>query len=139
MGFDVKGDKRLRAGLVYTLTQASYDGDCYMERKNLVASASEILKSASEILKVDKELVTNSLNGLICDEAVKDNDGAIYLPTYFYDEASVAKKLVSLLRTTAKEITLSEYFWKSGNITYDDIQKEAINKAMVSNERGYGL
>ena len=85
MGFDVKGDKRLRAGLVYTLTQASYDGDCYMERKNLVASA-------SEILKVDKELVTNSLNGLICDEAVKDNDGAIYLPTYFYDEASVSKR-----------------------------------------------
>ena len=76
MGFDVKGDKRLRAGLVYTLTQASYDGDCYMERKSLVASA-------SEVLKVDKELVAKSLNGLISDEAVKDNDGAIYLPTYF--------------------------------------------------------
>ena len=125
MGFEVKGDKRLRAGLVYTLTQASYDGDCYMERKSLVASA-------SEVLKVNKELVANSLNGLISDDAVKDNDGAIYLPAYFYDETSVAKKLVSLLRTSAKEITLSENFWKSGNITYDDIQKEAINKAMVS-------
>lgn len=124
MGFDVKGDKRLRAGLVYTLTQASYDGDCYMERKDLVASA-------SEVLKVDKELVAKSLNGLISDDAVKDNDGAIYLPTYFYDEASVAKKLVSLLGASAKEVTLSDNFWKSGDITYDDIQKDAICKAMV--------
>jgi len=125
MGFDVKGDKRLRAGLIYTLTQASYDGDCYVERKNLVTSA-------SEILKVDKDLVANSLNGLISGEAVKDNDGAIYLPTYFYDETFVAKKLVSLLSASTKEITLSSSFWESGNITYDDIQKDAINKAMVS-------
>lgn len=124
MGFDVKGDKRLRAGLVYTLTQASYDGDCYMERKDLVASA-------SEVLKVDKELVAKSLNGLISDDAVKDNDGAIYLPTYLYDEASVAKKLVSLLSASAKEATLDDSFWKSGDITYDDIQKDAICKAMV--------
>ena len=124
MGFDVKGDKRLRAGLVYTLTQASYDGDCYMERKDLVASA-------SEVLKVDKELVAKSLNGLISDDAVKDNDGAIYLPTYLYDEASVAKKLVSLLSASAKEATLGDSFWKSGDITYDDIQKDAICKAMV--------
>ena len=124
MGFDVKGDKRLRAGLVYTLTQASYDGDCYMERKDLVASA-------SEVLKVDKELVAKSLNGLIGDDAVKDNDGAIYLPTYLYDEVSVAKKLVSLLSASAKEATLGDNFWKSGDITYDDIQKDAICKAMV--------
>lgn len=125
MGFDVKGDKRLRAGLIYTLTQASCDGDCYMDKKALITSA-------SDTLKVDSNLVTNSLIGLICDGDVKDNDGAIYLPTYLYDETSVAKKLVSLLGSSAKEITLSGSFWKSGNIIYDDIQKEAINKAMVS-------
>ena len=125
MGFDVKGDKRLRAGLIYTLTQASYEGDCYMKKESLVASA-------SKTLNVDKELVAKSLDGLITDKEVKDNEGAIYLPVYFFDETVVAKKLISLLKSPIKKITLDDGFWDKGGITYDDIQKEAIRKAMES-------
>lgn len=125
MGYDVKGDERIMAGINYTLAQASLDGDCYVKD-------TELVKSASELLKVEQTLVSDDLKKMIVDGKLRDNDHAIYLPKYFFAETRVAAKLVRLLHGKTKEIKLSSKFWKNGKISYDDVQKEAITKAMAS-------
>lgn len=125
MGYDVKGEERIMAGIGYVLSQAALDGDCYLKDSCLT-------KSASELLKVEENLVSDDLKTMIERGTVKDNDHAIYLPKYFYAETRVATKLVSLLHGKTKGIKLTDKFWKNSKIAYDDVQKEAIIKAMAS-------
>ena len=125
MGYDVKGEARITAGIEYTLTQASYEGDCFVPKDILV-------KSASETLKIENDDVSLCLKKMIDDGKIKDNDGAIYLPDYFFYETIVAKRLVTLLHGETKPVIVNSTFWNTGGITYDDIQKEAILKAMAS-------
>ena len=125
MGYDVKGEERIMAGIGYVLSQAALDGDCYLKDSCLI-------KSASELLKVEESLVTDDLKTMIGHGMAKDNDHAIYLPKYFFAETRVATKLVSLLHGKTKDIKLTDKFWKNSKIAYDDVQKEAIVKAMAS-------
>lgn len=125
MGYDVKGEHRLKSGIEYTLKQASLDGDCYMKD-------SDIVKYTSELLKVESELVSAALEDMVKYERLRDNDHAIYLPNYFFSETKTASKIVSLLHGKTREIAINERFWSNSKIAYDDIQKDAIIKAMAS-------
>lgn len=125
MGYDVRGESRVMAGIEYTLKQASLDGDCYMRDADLV-------KSASDLLKVDGGIVSETLSRMVSQKTVKDNDHAIYLPQYFFAETMTASKLVGILHGNTKDIKLSDKFWKDSKISYDEVQKEAITKAMAS-------
>jgi exodeoxyribonuclease V alpha subunit len=125
LGYDVKGEERIMAGIGYVLSQAALDGDCYLKDADLI-------KSASELLKVEDSLVADDLKTMIGRGTAKDNDHAIYLPKYFFAETRVAAKLVSLLHGKTKDIKLTDKFWKNSKIAYDEVQKEAIVKAMAS-------
>ena len=125
MGYDVKGEERIMAGIGYVLSQAALDGDCYLKDSCLI-------KSASDILKVEESLVADDLKIMIGRGMAKDNDHAIYLPKYFYAETRVATKLAGILHGNTKDIKLSDKFWNDSKISYDEVQKEAITKAMAS-------
>lgn len=125
MGYDVRGEYRIKAGLTFTLKEAMNDGHCYMKWNKL-------MEETATLLKVEKELVTPQLSDMVEKEELKNDEGAVYLPSLFFAETVTAKKLVWLLNSTAKEIKVSKDLGKNEGITYDDVQMDAIRMAMKS-------
>lgn len=80
---------RLRAGLLYTLGQASDSGHVYLPRE-------ELLTQASEILKIDSERLEAVLAPMAEDKALMIEEDAVYLPPLYYCEIGVANRLRAL-------------------------------------------
>ena len=100
VGIPHDSPQRIKAGLQYTLSEASEDGHCYLPEASLV-------QQAEEILTVTKELVTSSLAELIVEEGVVreevpgtdgDRVAAIYLVPFHRAELSLAGQLKRLLQ-----------------------------------------
>lgn len=86
---------RLRAGLLFALSQASDEGHVYLQRPELVAKA-------ADLLKVEGELLQEAIDGMTCDKALvleplESKSEAVYLPSLYYCEVGVANKLKALL------------------------------------------
>lgn len=98
MGTPPENVHRIKAGIRYTLLNATSDGHSYYPKELL-------LEKAAELLEVSKELAEHGLLELHIDKAVvieKLDDGngdysaAVYLGTYYYAENYVAKRLAEL-------------------------------------------
>ncbi len=118
MGIPHDSPQRVKAGLQFTLSEASEDGHCYLPQEELIAKA-------TEILGVDAPLVEACLEELVRDEGVireviakilptqptlptlptlPTADGqigqvmAVYLVPFYRAEVSLANGLLRLLR-----------------------------------------
>ena len=122
---------RLRSGLMYTLNKLSEDGHCFAVSEQLFKAASEMLETTAEKLQPVLEEMTQS-------EDVIVEDGAIYLPPFYFSEIGVARKVHALIETARRKridaAGVIEHLNKSkpGGITYDEIQLEAIRTAVMS-------
>lgn len=125
MGYDVRGEHRIKAGITYTLKEAKTDGHCYLK-------GSVLIKDTAKLLNVDDKLVSPQLLDMEEKEDVKDDEGAVYLPSLFFAETVTAKKLVWLLKQPTKAIDIPKDLGKQEGITYDDVQMQAIRLAMTS-------
>ena len=94
---------RVKAGLRYTLSEASEEGHCYLPEPKLVADA-------ARILDVPVDLVERCLDDLVAEEGVvreslPDSDGAstsaVYLVPLHRAETSLATALLQLLHDPA--------------------------------------
>jgi exodeoxyribonuclease V alpha subunit len=93
---------RVKAGLQYTLSQATDSGHCYLPQPQLVADA-------MKILNVPADLITTCLDELAADEGVVRQslpgpDGpvaAVYLVPFHRAETSLATSLLRLLHDRA--------------------------------------
>ncbi len=103
VGIPHDSPERVKAGLQYTLSQATDNGHCYLPAGQLVADA-------VKILEVPAELTGRCLDDLVAEEgvvreAVPGRDGepvpAIYLVPFHRAEQSLAGALLTLLRTKA--------------------------------------
>jgi len=101
VGIPHDSPQRVKAGLQYTLSEASDDGNCFLPEDTLVADA-------VEILEVPGPLVTSCLAELVEEEGVvredvPDADGepvsAIYLVPFHRAEISLANQLLRLVGT----------------------------------------
>lgn len=120
---------RLRSGILYTLNRLSEEGHCYAERDQLI-------KKASELLDVDTPELEMTLDEMLRVKDLIRDEGAIYLPPFFFSETGCAKKLARLQDSDRKveidvESTLTKIKGRAG-ITYDEIQLEAIETALTS-------
>ena len=120
---------RLRSGLFYTLNKLAEDGHCYGDRDQLI-------KKAVELLEVDPPELTITLDEMLRTEDVIRDEEAIYLPPFFFSETGCAKRLVKLLISERRmkmdvQAVISEVRRQS-DITYDEIQLEAIRTAVSS-------
>ena len=120
---------RLRSGLFYTLNKLAEDGHCYGDREQLI-------KKAVELLEVDPPELTITLDEMLRTEDVIRDEEAIYLPPFFFSETGCAKRLVKLLISERRmkmdvQAVISEVRRQS-DITYDEIQLEAIRTAVSS-------
>ncbi|MDR0947948.1 MAG: ATP-dependent RecD-like DNA helicase [Lachnospiraceae bacterium] len=91
----VDSDYRIRAGILYTLSQAIAEGHCYLPRQQL-------LSRANQLLEVPEELISLQINNLAMERKVilksdlTTEDAFVFLPSYFYAELNCAKMMIDL-------------------------------------------
>ncbi|MEM9951693.1 MAG: ATP-dependent RecD-like DNA helicase [Chloroflexota bacterium] len=97
MGIALDAPSRLRAGLVYTLSQMANDGHTYAPRQDLLEQARDILGVETDDDKLIEQLKEQLIAGkLKADVLYPDTDhqiGAVYLPAFFLAEIACADKL----------------------------------------------
>jgi exodeoxyribonuclease V alpha subunit len=105
LGIPQDSPERIKAGLQYTLSEASDEGHCYLPQETLIADA-------AQILSVDSALIQPALDALIAEggvvreqltrESTYDSEDdtlvdAVYLPPFYRAEVSLANGLLRLL------------------------------------------
>ena len=107
MGIPHDSPQRVKAGLQFTLSEASDDGHCYLPAPELVAKA-------VEILGVDAGLTERCLDDLTVEGGVlrellpsdPERIDAVYLVPFYRAEVSLARSLRGLLDTQAERLPL---------------------------------
>lgn len=131
LGIDRESFKRCRAGIFYTLSHLSEEGHCY-------ATSEQLVEKCVEILEIEEPKIVMSVDYLCKEkELIREEDGIIYLPPFYYSEVGVSKRLrhIMIFGTEKKVMNgdnIIDELEKQGNIIYDDIQKEAIRMAQSS-------
>jgi exodeoxyribonuclease V alpha subunit len=108
VGIPHDSPQRVKAGLQFTLSEATSNGHCFLPEQQLIAEA-------IKILQVDAGLVIDCLAELVADEGVirEDIPGsdtqlptvAIYLAPFHRAEISLASQLRTLLHTSADQMS----------------------------------
>ncbi len=134
---------RLRSGIMYTLSELADDGHVFAEKEQLIERAVELLEAESEyiIMTMDHMLKEKDL--------IQDED-AIYLPPFYYAEIGTANKLLKLAAQPANDklwVRLIQARRDTGNenlsidveriestvnMKYDEIQADAIRQAALA-------
>ena len=155
MGIENDRFIRLRSGILYTLNKLSENGHCYAVREQLI-------RTAGQLLEVEEAELEITLDEMLRTEDVIREEDAIYLPPFFFSETGCAKRLLKLLmaerrvqmdvdavmervmgRTerdqeadTADDADVAPHRMQEaetqGQITYDEVQLEAIRVAVSS-------
>ena len=126
MGYEKNDPRRCRSGLLYTLNQLAEDGHVYAGPEQLVATARELLEA-------EEEPIRQALSDMITDKDLIQDNEAVYLPPFYYAEQGSAKRLTELLASDQPQIAAepeTEYGNRSADIVYDDVQLEAIRRAL---------
>ncbi len=131
MGYEKNDSRRCRSGILYALNELAEEGHVYAEPEQLV-------EAATKLLEAEETPVRQTLTSMMeAKDVISDND-VIYLPPFYHAENGSAKRLQSLLSDTSlfnSDIAAepeAEYGAKSGDIVYDEVQQEAIQKALDS-------
>ena len=131
MGYVKNDPRRCRSGILYTLNELAEDGHVYAEPEQLV-------EAAVKLLDAEENPVRQALSSMMeAKDVIADND-VIYLPPFYYAENGSAKRLQTLLSDTSLFNSYvaaepeAEYGSKNGGIVYDEVQQEAIQKALDS-------
>lgn len=130
LGFSHDSFKRIRAGLVYVLQEASAEGHSYLP-------FSELVDNSSDLLKVKKELVIYSLDHIFKTGLLINDLDCVYLSRFFNSEDYLAKNLISRntsgLRYSNEEIESWIVSYQNRNNFHGDLlQLEAIRLAVQS-------
>lgn len=96
VGIPHDSPQRIKAGLQYTLSEATDNGHCFLPQPNLVGDA-------VKILEVEAGAVVPCLEELVAEEGVVREEiagfPAVYLVPFHRAERNLAESLLSLLRT----------------------------------------
>ncbi|MEV4280490.1 SF1B family DNA helicase RecD2 [Actinoplanes xinjiangensis] len=94
VGIPHDSPERVKAGLQYTLSQATDNGHCFLPLPDLTADA-------AKILDVPAELIPACLAELVEEEGVVREQDEIYLVPFHRAEQSLSSSLLTLLRDRA--------------------------------------
>ncbi|KXG74880.1 ATP-dependent RecD-like DNA helicase [Thermotalea metallivorans] len=131
MGFDANSYERCRSGIVYVLNELSNEGHCY-------ATKEQIFAYAEKMLEIGKERIEEVLQQMIKEKTViLEKEDAIFLPPFYYSEVGVARRIKEILSVERKYQRadvgkIIEKIERDENIVYDQVQKEAIQRAVQS-------
>ena len=122
---------RIRAGLSYVLSHNRRSGHTCLPQNKLVTTT-------ANFLEVEPEKVEGILDNMVSDNTLIQtliNDNTfIFLPEFFKSESYIASRMKMLLRFPVDPIKgaeeLIEDVEKRNNISYANLQKEAIMQAL---------
>lgn len=143
LGFEKDAFVRLRSGLMYTLSALADEGHVYAQREQL-------LKKAAELLDAEEPSLVMTMDEMLREKDLIQDEEAIYLPPFYYAETGTANKLLKLADEPASDRLWTQLFAareRTGNpnlsvdvsrieqsvhMTYDEVQANAIRQAAVS-------
>ena len=130
MGYEKDDPRRLRSGLMYTLSQLSEEGHVFARREQLLQEAGKLLESQIESLEAVLDEMVHAQDLMLSEDAY-------YLPCFYFSETGVARKLLALLGCASPGSLFdpqvsAEQLEKKTGICYDEVQMDAIRKAQAS-------
>ncbi|MFB6214919.1 MAG: helix-hairpin-helix domain-containing protein, partial [Candidatus Bipolaricaulia bacterium] len=138
VGMKPEDSKRIKAGLIYTLEQASNDGHIYLPKKKLLEKSRQLLEIPPDSIRDKIENMTST--GALIEESSDRESAAsrIYLPALYFMEEEVAEKLVALdgygdgagISDEGRINELIDGYQISSGIDYNPEQREAIKAAL---------
>ena len=133
MHIEEDNESRVKACILYTMKELTYkNGDTYL-------TLEEIYDMTLRFLKVDlsEDLFREYLNELVVEEKVVNEEERYYLEEVFESEKQILNKIKILLQKRKEKPKkldeLLEALEKNSGISYNDKQKEAIEKALTNN------
>jgi len=133
MGIAIDSPNRIKAGVKYTLNQASNNGHVYLPKEILLNDASKLLEIQQEL--VDNVLIELQVEKQIYCESV-DDEQRIYLSLFHNTEIAVARKLLEINRIYYNDIKALDYkieqIEQQQNINLANDQKQAVKEAMTN-------
>ena len=125
MGYQKDDPRRMKSGVKYVLEQMAKKGHVFGELSQLADECIAILGTE------DITEVFSTVGNMVQNGELHNDNLAIYLPLYYNAERSVAKHLSLLSKRQSKKIIKLdiEQIEKMTNVSFDDIQVEAINTA----------
>lgn len=140
LGFGKEAYMRLRSGVMYTLSTLADDGHVFAVRKQL-------MEKAVALLEAEEEFIIMTIDQMLKEKDLIQEEDAIYLPPFYYAEMGTAKKLLKLAAQPAGDnlwMRLEKARRETGNnslsvdvdrieanvnMKYDEIQADAIRQA----------
>lgn len=134
-GIGMASDFRIRAGIIYTLNQATGLGHIYLPKRIAVSWTRQLLEKSGEI---DSEAIEVQLMNLQVEGKVifreRDGETILYASNYYNRELDAARMLLEAKSTIRVEdekmdriLSLIE---KKNQIELDSMQKEAVRQAV---------
>ncbi|MCU9533044.1 ATP-dependent RecD-like DNA helicase [Streptococcus sp. CSL10205-OR2] len=140
LGVSDDSPERFQAAILHALLETSLEtGDTYVEAKQLLEKSLLLLEEARQtpIPEVD---VANELRQLLMTGKIQNSDTKIFDNSLFFAESGIKKHIerildnspslpfpsVEAIKEEIKKVELNHH------MTYDDSQKEAIEKALTS-------
>ncbi len=130
LGFDAHSIQRCRSGILYILNQLSNEGHCF-------ATRSQLIEETIKALSLDRERIEESIDMMVEEGSLIQDEQALYLPPFYHSEVGVARRI--------KEIVSMPTFFKINEvdgiinrierekrISYDETQRQAIKTAAKS-------
>lgn len=152
-GIGMQSDFRVRAGIIYTLNQATGLGHIYLPKKLLLSWTAQLLAKSSDTgsdyedgyagqeanpFAVDKEVIEIQLMNLQVEGKVilreQEDDVIVYTTQHYHKELDTARMLLETKYTSKlqdsqldKKIQAIE---KAEKIILDELQREAVRQAV---------
>ena len=130
-GIAGNSDFRIKAGIIYTLGQASQAGHIYVPWNVLLQRTAELLYLMAEDL--EKHMMDLSLDKRIVVKETEEGK-IVYPSTLYYMEMNCARMLLDLNFSTAIDLNLLrkkvDYIEKESRIELDEMQRTAIEEGV---------
>ncbi|AOZ97486.1 SF1B family DNA helicase RecD2 [Butyrivibrio hungatei] len=137
IGIRVDSEYRIRSGILFTLLQASLDGNTYLPIDELVPKTLALLETGPEAI-IDSESVRTQIANLTMDKKlVVKNDTNIFAASFYYEEQGCAVMLSDLNLTEKTEPAEEKVYLdrileieKRKGIELDALQRDAVLKSI---------
>ncbi len=136
LGFSQESIKRIKAGILFTISQETGNGHLYIELDHLKKEASELLELA---LPTIKESLSTALHELYQEKKIAllthEDKHYITLPQYYWTEKNVAQKITNLLNYSFKTFDTKDVYAllqtkKEYEVELNELQQEGILRAL---------
>lgn len=134
IGFEKYSIKRIKAGILFSISEQTSNGHLYVELENLKKITLELLELTND--QDTAKTLKNALCELYDQEKIKllthENKHYVTLPQLYFTERAVAAKIINLQNfETPKKFDIQKIYQdlrieKKGEVALNDLQQEGI-------------